>query len=125
MPSNDVSLVTCGGNLRQPCKKTHSIFNYTAFHQIGPPIITARIDSTTILLVLAGDCPGSLVGQLKPRQLVRDLVAVERLDDDRAVDEDGVGHVEADRENTLVQELQIATSRLDRYRRVPENEIKG
>ena len=50
---------------------------------------------------------------------------MERLDDDRAVDEDGVGHVEADRENALVQELQIATSRLDRYRRIPKIEIKG
>ena len=49
------------------------------------------------------------------------ILAVLYLNDDGAINEDGVGHVEADGKNPLVQELQITTSRLDRYRGVPEN----
>ena len=37
------------------------------------------------------------------------------LNDDGTVDEDSVGHVEADGKNSLVQELQVAASRLDRH----------
>ena len=43
------------------------------------------------------------------------------LNNDGTVDEDSVGHVEADGKNSLVQELQVAASRLDRHRSVPEN----
>ena len=43
------------------------------------------------------------------------ILAVLYLNDDGTINEDGVGHVEADGENPLVQELQITTSRLDRY----------
>ena len=42
------------------------------------------------------------------------------LNDDGTVDEDSVGHVEADGKNSLVQELQVAASRLDRHWSVPE-----
>ena len=42
------------------------------------------------------------------------------LDDDGAVNEDSVGHVEADWENSIVQELQVAASRLYRHWSIPE-----
>ena len=95
------------------------------------------------LLILAGDSPGRLVGKLKPSHLIRDLIAVKwlqsinvinlqpsvipwkylgliltillkiHLNDDGAVNEDSVGHVEADGKNSLVQELQVTAPRLD------------
>ena len=46
------------------------------------------------------------IGELQPWQLVRDLVGHEGLDDDGAVDEDRVGHVQRGWHHAIILELQ-------------------